>query len=40
MAKWLGPTNAEGKEHGWGEHVWDDGDRAEGEFVDGHLQGR
>jgi hypothetical protein len=39
-AKWLGPINAEGKEHGWGTHLWDDGDRAEGEFVDGQMQGR
>ncbi len=39
-AKWLGPRNAEGKEHGWGTHLWDDGDRAEGEFVDGQMQGR
>ncbi len=39
MAKWLGPFNAEGKEHGRGVHVWDDGDRAEGEFVNGLMQG-
>ncbi len=39
MAKWQGQFNAEGKEHGWGVHVCDDGDRAEGEFVDGLMQG-
>jgi hypothetical protein len=40
MAKWHGPTDAAGREHGRGIDVYEDGWRFEGECVDGKRQGQ
>jgi hypothetical protein len=39
MTTWSGPHNAAGVPHGWGKWIYPDGGTAEGECVDGLMQG-